>query len=289
MRQLAACFLAVILLAAMAIAGQKPDKQQSGDKKAAAAPPPPLSTTGKPIPQAKTENEFKAYQEAMQLQDPVAAETAADNFAATFPNSEIRYLLYYKVMNAYQAQNNAEKAIAMARKVLALRPNEPITLATLGFLISERTQEGDLDRDERLTEAVQDSQKALQVLDAELMLPASTPPEQEQLQKKMIRSMAYGSIGTAYLAQGNAVEAEKAFKQSIDALPESPDAIVVLRYAIALDKQKRYTEALAATQKAMQLSPEGSPQHTMCVRERDRLVQLTGTPGAKQPASSGTK
>jgi tetratricopeptide (TPR) repeat protein len=284
MRQLAACFFAVIVLAAMAIAGQKPDKQKKGE-----AAPPKLSTTGKPIPQAKTDKEFKAYQDAMQLQDPVAAETAADNFAATYPDSEIRYLLYYKVMNAYQAQNNAEKAIEMGHKVLAARPNEPITLATLGFLISERTQEGDLDRAERLTEALQDSQKALEVLDAELMLPASTPPEQEQQQKKMIRSMAYGSIGTAYLAQGNAVEAEKAFKQSIDALPESPDAIVVLRYAIALDKQKRYTEALAATQRAMQLSPEGSPQHTLCVRERDRLVQLTGTQGTKQPASSGTK
>jgi hypothetical protein len=75
---------------------------------------------GKRPPQAKTQPEFDAYKAAAALTDAAAQEKAADDFAAKFPDSELRPLLYKAVMHAYQQANNADKMMAMSQKVLTL-------------------------------------------------------------------------------------------------------------------------------------------------------------------------
>ena len=72
---------------------------------------------GKRPPQAKTQPEFDAYKAAAAITDPAAQEKAADDFAAKFPDSELRALLYKQVMRSYQQVNNADKMLAMSRKV----------------------------------------------------------------------------------------------------------------------------------------------------------------------------
>jgi hypothetical protein len=64
---------------------------------------------------------------------------------------------------------------------------------------------------------------------------------------------------------------------------------VVLRLALALDKQGKYPEALKEANHAVQLTQEGTTAGGLARRERDRLVQLTGgtlTPASKPPASA---
>src|SRR6202008_4559963 len=91
-------------------------------QKAAAAP------QGKRPPQAKTHPEFEAYKAAIALSDPAAAEKAADDFAAKYPDSELRVMLYKAAMGRYQQANNADKMLEMAQKALALDPDDPQAL-----------------------------------------------------------------------------------------------------------------------------------------------------------------
>jgi tetratricopeptide (TPR) repeat protein len=258
----------MIVLAGLVQAQQSPAQGQI----------PPAPAAGKGPPQAKSQEEFKAYQDAFQIKDPAAMEAAANSFAEKFKNSEIRYLLYYRAMFGYQAQNNADKAIEMGRKVLALNPTEPVTLALVAAMLSERTRETDLDRDDRLKEALQDAQKSLDNVDTDLLLPQGTPQERADENKKMVRSTAYGAMGNIYLTKNNYPEAEKYLKQAISLMPGNPDAVTVLRYAIALDQQKKYGDAMAAADQALALSPPGSPQADMARQERERLSKLTAMP-----------
>src|SRR5271169_4322536 len=57
---------------------------------------------GKRPPAAKTQPEFDGYKAAVAQTDPAALEKAADDFAAKFPDSELRAPLYTAAMQRYQ-------------------------------------------------------------------------------------------------------------------------------------------------------------------------------------------
>ena len=50
----------------------------------------------------------------------LALEKAADDFAAKFPDSELRVLLYRVDMNGYQNANQADKMLEVGHKILAI-------------------------------------------------------------------------------------------------------------------------------------------------------------------------
>src|SRR5690348_6086951 len=79
------------------------------------------SQTGRAPIQTKTAAEYQAYQAAIaNAHNPEAMERAADDFAAKFPDSAVRVLLYRSAMNAYQTAGNAQKMMDVGLKVLNL-------------------------------------------------------------------------------------------------------------------------------------------------------------------------
>jgi hypothetical protein len=60
---------------------------------------------------------------------------------------------------------------------------------------------------------------------------------------------------------------------------------VVLRLALALDKQQKYPEALKVASRAVEISKDIPAILTPAQRERDRLQQLTGGAAPAQPQS----
>ena len=87
------------------------------------------------------------------MTDAAALEKAADDFAAKYPDSELRPLLYRSAMQRYQLANNADKMLEMAKKVLAIDPDDPEALVGISQVLAERTRDTDLDRDQRLAES----------------------------------------------------------------------------------------------------------------------------------------
>jgi len=251
----------------------------------------PSTPGAKRPPQAKTQPEYQAYQEAMKNQgDPAAMEKAADDFAAKFPDSELRALLYRTAMHGYQAANNVEKMSELAQKILKIDSDDPEALIAAADMLAERTRDTDLDKDQRLAEAQKDAQRALQTVDTDVAIPANTPQERVDQYKGFLRSSAYSILGTIAFNQKNYTEAESQFRKSIDALPSQPDPVVVLRLAIALDNQGKYPDALKEANRAVDLTQENTSAGTLARRERDRLVQLTGgsapAPASKPPSGA---
>lgn len=257
----------------------------------AAAQQPPAGTQAPPAkhpPQAKTQAEFDAFKTASANQDPATLEKAADDFAAKFPDSELRIILYKKAMEMYQNANNADKMMEMARKALAIDPDDPVALLGVSQVLTERTRDSDLDKDQRLAEARQDAEKAIQTAETDVVLPPSTPPEQAEAYKNILRSSAYSILGTLDLNQNKFVEAETNLRKSIDIYPQQPDPTTVLRLSIALDRQNKYPEALTVANHAVELTQEGTAAGNLARRERDRLVQLTGGKPAGSPAAGSS-
>lgn len=253
----------------------------------AAAPVP-----GRPQPQAQTQEEFQAFQGAIAKTTPAELEAGANAFATQFANSDLRTLLYLRTMREYQNADNAEKTIEMGRKVLAVDANNPEALVTVATVLSERTRETDLDRDERLGEATRNAQKALQTVDTDLIIPPNTPPERVQAAKNGLRAMAYAALGTVEMTKKNLPVAESNLKQAVQLSTSQPDAVSWLRLSVVLDQQKKYAEALDAANKAVQYS-EGMPQaNSLAKMERDRLQKLMGAapaPGTTPAATPAPK
>jgi len=236
---------------------------------------------GKRPPQAKTQAEFEAYKTANALTDPAAQEKAADDFAAKFPDSELRVVLWKAVMRSYQRTGNSDKTVETARKGLALDGDDPELLVTVAGELAEKTRDTDLDKDQRLDEAMKMAQKALQTVDTDVAIPANTPQDQIDAYKGQLRSFAYSIIGTLEFKKDNFAGAEADLRKSIDAYPSQPDPVVVLRLAISLDRQSKYPEALKEANHAVELTQDGTGAGKLARQERDRLTQLV--PGAAKP------
>ena len=262
--------------------GSQPASGQASQGTQAAAPAQPQ---GKRPPAAKTQKEFDAYQQAVTTaKDPASLEKAADDFATNFPDSELRILLYKAAARGYQNANNGDKMAEMSEKELKLDPDDPEALIGAAEVIAEKTRDTDLDKDQRWAQAQKYAQHATETIDTDVAIPANTPQEKVDAYKGFLRSSAYSVLGTISFNQEKYADAEGYFHKSIDALPNQPDPVVILRLSIALDKQGKYQDALKEANRVVGMTQENSSTGTLARRERDRLVQLTG--GSPAPAQA---
>ena len=239
--------MTLVVLGLVALAAAQGTSSGSGAQPAGA-------TTHKAPPAAKTPEEHAAYQAILTNPDLAAAETAALEFETKYPLSEVRNLVYQNLMYRYQQTNNAGKTVEMGRKALQFDPDNPMALVTVGSVISERTRETDLDRDQRLGEATKNAQQALDRMDSWLATAPGITDAQAQGVKPLLVSSAHAIMGMVELTRKNPAGAEKHYRISLDANPANPDPVTLLRLALALDQQTKYAEALTFANRAVELS-----------------------------------
>lgn len=297
-----------ILTAALllAVAGALPAQTQGG---APAAPsqqpttpvqpspappaPAPQATTPAPSPapphqpEAKSQAEYDAYLKASGEKDLGKAESAAKDFEAKFPASELRGVLYQNLMNGYQQANNAPKTIAMGRKVLEFFPNNSVALVTTANVLAETTHDTDADRDARFAEAEQDARHAIDTIDAGLGAPASWTKEQVESARNLVLSMAHAAIGFLELRKNNDPLAEQELRLAAQLNQAQPYGPTWYRLALALDHQHKFPQALEAVNKSIPMFAADDPMLELAKREQDRLKKLTGVvappPDAQPP------
>lgn len=280
MKHAALIFVTLILTGAM-VAQQAPAQSSSGSNAQPGAAQQAAPPARRP-PQAKTQAEFDAYKAAMaNANDPAAMEKSADDFAAKFPKSELRDLMYRVAMRGYQNANQADKMAETAQKLLKIDPDDPEALVDDAEVTVEHVHDTDLDKDQRLDDASKEAQRALQTANTDI--PAGVQPQQEALFENMVRSTAYSILGGAADKKEKYAEAEDYYRKAIAADPDHTDPIIVLRLALALDKQSKYPEALKEANQAVQMTQENTMPGKLARQERDRLVQLTG--GSTAPAT----
>jgi len=256
-----------------------PAAQQAGQ--AAAAP------QGKRPPKVNSQEEYGAYKAAVAITDPAAEEKAASDFAAKYPESELRSLLFKSVMQHYQQANNADKMTEMAKKVLAIDPDDPEALVAVAQVDAEQPKDADLDREPRFAEAKKNAERCLVTVDTDVPT-SGYAPEQLAAYKGFLRSQAYFVLGTLAFKNKNWPEAETNLRKSIDALPQQPDVVAVYRLAVAQDMQNKVPDALKTVQQAVDLTKDSpdSPAGKAAREEQDRLNKLSGGTAPGQPATS---
>lgn len=276
-----AMLIVIVVLSVCAIG------QTAGTTPAQGTEAKPAQPSGKPPVQAKSQAEYQAYQTAVaNAQNADAMEKAADDFAAKFPDSDLRVLLYRAVMHSYQTAGNSQKMMEMGLKVLAIDKNDPEALIGVAEVQEEHTSQTDLDRDERMTQALTNAQHALETIDIDLAVPAGTPPDRVEAYKKYLRATALEIVGTIQYKRQQYADAEVNLRKAIEADSSNPDAVVILRLALALDQQKKYPDALQQANRAVELTKEDTDVGKMARNERDRLVVQTG--GNNTPATNNS-
>jgi len=264
-------------------AAQGPAGQSSGQAAGQAAAP-----QGKRAPKINSQDEYKAYQAAVAITDPAASEKAANDFAAKYPSSEVRAVVYRATMERYEQANQLEKAVEVAKKVLAIDPDDPEALVAVAQVDAEQAKDDALDKDERLAAAKKGAERALETIETDVPTSGYTP-EQINAYKSFWRSQAYFVLGTAAFKASNWPEAEKNFRKSIDAMPQQPDVVAVYRLALALDFQNKIPEAIKAAQQAVDLTKDSpdSAAGKAARQELDRLNKYApGTSGQSAPPKS---
>jgi len=287
---------AIVIIEVVAVLGMSAwSFGQSSDKPAAQTAPagqsaPPAGQAaapqGKRPPAAKTQPEFEAYKATVAQSDPAALEKAADDFATKFPDSELRGTLYTAAMQRYQQANNAGKMMDMARKVLALDPDDPAALVGIAQALAEQTRDTDLDKDQRNAEAKKDAERALITIDTDVPT-TGYPPEQLNAFKGFLRSEAYFILGTLSFKASNWADAETNLRKSIDALPQQPDVVAVFRLAVALDMQDRLPEAMKYIDQTVDLTKD-RPDSGVGKAAREEKDRLTKRSGGTAPGQTAT-
>jgi tetratricopeptide (TPR) repeat protein len=239
-------------------------------------------------PQAKTRAEFSDYNSANAITGGAASEKAANDFAAKYPDSELRSILYSRAMHEYQRENNPGKMLAMGEKILTNDPDNSVALVLTATVLSDNLSDADLDRQQKIAEIRKNANRALETVDAYFTPPAGTAPEQIEAYKKMLRSMAHSALGITDLKLGDNAGAEKELQAAADLGKVQPDPYIWYHLALSQDRQNKYAEALATAEQAVQLSQPGSDLARLAAGERDRLQKLTGTapPAQQTPANN---
>lgn len=237
---------------------------------------------GKRPPKINSQEEYAAYQAAVKVADPAECEKAANDFAAKYPASEVRTIVYKAAMLRYQQANNEAKAVEIAKKVLAIDPDDPEALVAVALADVDQTKDDSLDKDERLAAAKKGAERALVTVETDVPT-TGYPEEQLKNYKNFIRSQAYFVIGMCAYKASNWPEAEGNLRKSIDALPQSPDVVTLYHLALSLDFQNKIPEALKVVQQAVDLTKDtpDSPAGKAARQEQDRLMKYstTGTSG----------
>jgi tetratricopeptide (TPR) repeat protein len=231
-------------------------------------------TGEKRLAQAKTQAEFKDYNAAYAISGGAAMEKAADDFAAKYPDSELKPFLYSKAMHEYEQENNPPKILSMAEKVLHLDPDNSVALVMSATVLSDLLSDTNPDP-QKVAEIRKDADRALQTVNTSFSAPANTPPAQAEAYKSMLQAMAHSALGITNLKSKDDAGAEKELKAAADLGKAQPDPYIWYHLALAQDHQKKYAEALASVNEALRYTGSNPDLDKLAHGERARLMQLT--------------
>lgn len=257
---------------------------------APAAQPP-----AKKPPQAKTQEEFQAYQKIAQAASPDEKMQAAEDFLTKFPDTELKGFVRKEEMKAAFQKNDGAKIREFGEMALGMMEDDPEVLITLAYSIPPRIKDTDLDKDQNLAAAEGYAKKALAALDKLPKNPALTDDQWKQALGGA-RSQAYESLGLVAQIRKQTDAAEENYRKALDNQDNAQVwyrlGYILVSQAQALDKNKdtagatkKYEDALAAFEKVVAAGGTGATQMRDRVKKvvEDRKAAATPPPAAAPP------
>lgn len=272
-----AAVLALALLPPRILAAQS---QDDGD------PLPPARPALHPI--ARSQQERNDFNAAFAVTGATASEEAANNFAATYPDSALRQYLYSRAMQNYELENNPAGIMAMAQKVLALDPDHCLALVLKATVLANSLGKSDADRTKKIDEIRKTANRAIENVGTGFVPPAGATPAQAAVYKTTLQSMAYSALGIMELKTGDDANAERDLTRAAILKKITPDPYVWYHLALAQDHRKKYAAALNSVQQALQLASSHPQLQRLAEIEFDRLSGLVGQ-GRRPAGESGAE
>lgn len=205
-------------------------------------------------------------------------EKVAGEFASKYQQSELRVFLYSKAMHEYQNENNPDKILEMGEKVLSLDPDHSIALVLTATVLADSLSDTEKDRVEKIAKIREKSNHALVTMDSAFVPPSGATPEQIVNYKNTLGSMARSALGIMELKTGDDAAAEKDLQSAAALNTAEPDPYIWYHLALARDHLKKYADALAAVERALQYASSNPDLARLAQGERERLVKLAGRP-----------
>jgi tetratricopeptide (TPR) repeat protein len=221
-------------------------------------------------PQARSERERADFNAAYALTGAGAEETAANDFAATYPASELRRYLYSSAMLQYQRENNPSKMLAMGERVLGLDPDNPLALVLTATALADALGDHDRDREKKISTIKHNAARAIQAAEASYSETSAGAP----VYKTTLQSMAYSALGIMKLKTGDDAGAEKDLTTSTELAKIRPDGYTWYHLALAQDHRKKYAAALSSVEQALQLASSNPELQKLAEVEHERLAGL---------------
>ncbi len=163
-------------------------------------------------PSWKSRDEYDAYMAMANEKDPNKKIQLAEAFLTKYANSDFKEGAYVIEMQIYQQQNQPDKAIEAAHKVLQANPDNPDALRFLSFVFPFMYKGDAPDHDAKLAEAETEAKHGLEVVQ-KLQKPANLPEDQFNQIVKGLRDIFNGTIGFVDLQRkdyAGAITADKA-------------------------------------------------------------------------------
>ncbi len=208
-----------------------------------------LASAQGPAPQSQ--EELDALLAIQNATDPEAKITSGQSLLKDFKDTEFKAWANMQMMIAAQQLNDYERLLLFGQETLNHDPNEVGALLTLAEVIPMRTQEFDLDKDEKLGRAEDYAKQALKVVPMkENPNPEQIPEEQWLMVKKDFMANAHKALGLVELKRGDSPAAIGHFKESLEVASEQDPAVFYFM-AETYQKDGKKAEALDAVNKSI--------------------------------------
>ena len=160
--------------------------------------------------------EYNDYSNAISQSSPAAKASAIEAFLTKYPNSVVKVSMLEELLAAYQAQNNMDKTVDTAGRVLQADPNNLRALAIRVYIKKAQAAQKSTPADQQplLDEAAADAQKGLAAPKPEAM-----PQADFDKLKAATAPIFYSAIALDNQLKKDYAGAEEAFKKELAAVP----------------------------------------------------------------------
>ena len=232
-------------------------------------------------PAPKSPEEAKALQALFSTQDPDAMIKAADEFLATYSDTQFKEHVLTLEAEAYNQKGDWMKAQIAAEDALKVNPKSIRPNMLVGQIIAQHTGERDLDKTEKLAKADKSLNAALESLNGPKPNPTMTDQQWNEAKAFMMAEI-HNDLGLVAIDRKNYDGAISEFKEAVAGDPTQ--GAYEARLASAYQSAGKNNEAIAECDK-MLANPQLHPQIRQFVTNvRNVAVKAGGQPATRPGA-----
>jgi hypothetical protein len=160
--------------------------------------------------------EYNDYSNAISQSSPAAKASAIEAFLTKYPNSVVKAQMLGLLMAAYEAQNNTDKTVDAANRLLQVDPNDLRALATTVYIKKSQAAQKSTPAEQQplLDEAAANAQKGLAA-----PKPANVSDADFEKLKSATAPIFYGAIALDDQLKKDYAGAEDNFKKELASVP----------------------------------------------------------------------